>query len=161
MINPSLVRRPIRRLMILRLHGIRPPLLSHRSGVSIFFRVFSSQEITTLRPHPPLLRLQRVLNSRFHSTIQGALVSLIVEKVSSRESCLDTREKKKALILTLKGLQSPLKLGICSATSSATFLLYPRFRNSFHLRPARLHQGYVFYTQNPDARVRARSTVRY
>jgi hypothetical protein len=161
MINPSPVRRPTRKLAILWLHGIRLLLLSRPSGVSIFFRVFSSQEITTLRPHPPLLRMQRLLNSRFHSTIQGALVSPIVEKVSSRESCLDTRERKEALILILKGLQSPLKLGICSATSSATFLLHPRFRNSFHVRPARRHPDYVFCPQNPDARVRARSTVRY
>ena len=161
MINPSPVRRPTRRLVILWLHGIRLLLLSRPSGVSIFFRVFSSQKITPLRPHPPLLRMQRLLNSRFHSTIQGALVSLIVEKVSSRESCLDTRERKEALILTLKGLQSPLRLGICSATSSATFLLHPRSRNSFHVHPARRHPGYVFYLQNHDVRVRARSTVRY
>jgi hypothetical protein len=160
MINPSPVRRPTRKLVILWLHGLRPPHLSRRNGVSIFFRVFSSQEITTLRPHPPLLRMQRLLNSRFHSTIQGAPVSLIVEKVSSRGSCLDTRERKEALILTLKGLQSPLKLGICSATSRVTFLLHLRFRKSFHVRPARRHQGYVFYPQNPDARVRARSIVR-
>jgi hypothetical protein len=161
MINPSPVRRPTRRLVILWLHGIRLLLLSRPSGVTIFFRVFSSQEITTLRPHPLLLRMQQLLNSHSRSTIQGALVSLIVEKVSSRESCLETRERKKALILTLKGLQSPLKLGICSATSSATFLLHPRFRNSFHVRPARRHPGYVFYPQTPDARVRARNTVRY
>jgi hypothetical protein len=63
-----------RKLVIFWLHGIRPPLLSRRSDVSIFFRVFSNQEITTLRLHPPLLRTQRLLNSRFHSTIQGSLV---------------------------------------------------------------------------------------
>jgi len=163
MINPSPVRRLTRRLVILWLdhwHGLQLLLLSRPSGVSTFFRVFSSQEITILRPHPPLLRMQRLLNSRFYSTIQGTLVSLIVEKVSLRASCLDTRERKEALILIQKGLQNPLKLGICSATSSARSSQLPRFRNGFQDRPARRSPGYTSCPKNPDARVHARSTVR-
>ncbi len=110
--------------------------------------------------HPPLLRMQqRLLNSHFYSTIQG-LVSLIVEKVSLRASCLDTRERKEALILIQKGLQNPLKLGICSATSSARSSQLPRFRNGFQDRPARRSPGYTSCPKNPDARVHARSTVR-
>jgi hypothetical protein len=159
MINLSPVRRPTRRLVIFWLeHGTRHLLLSRPNGVSIFFRVFSSQEITTLRLRPPLPRMQGLPNSRFRcisSTIREALVSLIVEKVTLHASCLDTRERREASTLTLKGLQSPSRLGICSAMSRARFPLRPRFRNTFQVRPVHRNPGCVSCPQIPAARVHA------
>lgn len=155
MINLSPVRRRTRRLVMP--HGTRLLLLSRPNGVSTFFRVFSSQGITTLRLRPPLPRMQRLLNSHFRcisSTTQEALVSPIVEKVTLHASCLDTRERREALTLTLKGLQSLSRLGICLAMSRMRSPLRPRFRNSFQVRPAHRSSGCA------AAKVRARSTVR-
>jgi hypothetical protein len=135
-------------------HGTRLLLLSHPNGVSIFFRVFSSQKITTLHLRPPLPHMQLLLNSRFRcitsSTTQEALVSLI-EKVTLHASCLDTRERREAS--TLSPERPPESLETWDMLSDVELRVSPcsSFQNSFQVRPAHRNPGCVFSSQIPAA----------
>ncbi|KAI0294503.1 hypothetical protein B0F90DRAFT_1747009 [Multifurca ochricompacta] len=173
MIHLLLAPLPIHRPMIpCSGHAIQLRPLCHPNGAFTSCQVFLSQGIITLRQHPPLRHMQRLLSYLclcIFSIAQQAPVSLIVRKVSFHASYLGIKERTEILTRSSNDTRSLSKHGICSAMSSANFpLLTPvilhtpctRFLNISQVHLGRRTPRRVFCHPTRAARVRARNTTR-
>jgi hypothetical protein len=164
MINLRPARRPIRRPMTQYLeHGTRPLPQYRPNGVSIFFRVSSNQEITTLHLHRPLLPMQLLLSCRFRFTsliAREALVSPIVGKASFHANYLGTRERKEIMIwISRHGTCSAISNVIPQTVLTIPLLLHPLFLSGFQAHADRQILNRILYHQADSVRTLVRNTT--